>query len=45
METLINEVALLRNRWLGIMEGVEAKRWQLGDMVRLRTAGMEEATG
>jgi hypothetical protein len=44
METLINEVALLRNRWLGIMKGLEAKQWQLGHITRLRTAGMEDAT-
>lgn len=43
-ETLINEVALLRNRWLGIMKGLEAKQWQLGHIVRLRTAGMEDVT-
>ena len=41
-ETLINEVALLRNRWLGIMKGLEAKQWQMGHIVRLRTAGMED---
>jgi hypothetical protein len=44
METLCNEVALLRNKWLGIMKGLEAKQWQLGHIVRLRTAGMEDAT-
>lgn len=44
METLVNEVALLRNRWLGIMKGLEAKQWQLGHIVRLRTAGMEDIT-
>ena len=43
-ETLINEVALLRNRWLGIMKGLEAKQWQLGHIVKLRTAGMEDVT-
>lgn len=42
METLVNEVALLRNRWLGIMKGLEAKQWQLGHIVKLRTAGMED---
>ena len=41
-ETLINEVALLRNKWLGIMKGLEAKQWQMGHIVRLRTAGMED---
>lgn len=43
-ETLINEVALLRNRWLGIMKGLEAKQWQMGHIVKLRTAGMEDIT-
>lgn len=41
-ETVINEVALLRNRWLGIMKGLDAKQWQMGHIVRLRTAGMED---
>ena len=41
-ETLINEVALLRNKWLGIMKGLEAKQWQMGHIVKLRTAGMED---
>ena len=44
MEVLINEVAYLRNRWLGIMKGLEAKQWQMGHIVRLRTAGMEDIT-
>ena len=41
-ETLINEVALLRNRWLGIMKGLDSKSWMSGHIVRLRTAGMED---
>jgi hypothetical protein len=41
-ETLINEVALLRNKWLGVMKGVESKNFMLGHVVRLRTAGMED---
>ena len=43
-EILINEVALLRNRWLGILKGLEAKQWQMGHIVRLRTSGMEDIT-
>ena len=43
-ETIINEVALLRNRYLGIMKGLDAKSWQMGHVVRLRTAGMEDIT-
>ena len=41
-ETIINEVALLRNRWLGVMKGIESKNFMLGHVVRLRTAGMED---
>jgi len=43
-ETLINEVALMRNKWLGIMKGLDAKQWQMGHIVRLRTSGMEDIT-
>jgi hypothetical protein len=43
-ETIINEVALLRNKWLGVMKGLETKQWQMGHIVRLRTAGMEDIT-
>lgn len=43
-EVLINEVALLRNKWLGILKGIDAKQWQLGHIVRLRTAGMEDVS-
>lgn len=43
-ETIINEVALLRNKWLGIMKGLETKQWQLGHITKLRTAGMEDIT-
>jgi len=41
-ETLINEVALLRNKWLGIMKGLDSKQWMSGHIVRLRTSGMED---
>ena len=43
-ETLINEVALLRNRWLGILKGLDSKNFMLGHITRLRTAGMEDAS-
>ena len=41
-ETIINEVALLRNKWVGIMKGLDSKQWMTGHVVRLRTAGMED---
>jgi hypothetical protein len=43
-ETIINEVAYLRNRWLGILKGLDSKQWQMGHVVKLRTAGMEDIT-
>ena len=44
METLINEVALLRNRWLGIMKALESKNFMMGHLVRLKCAGLEDFT-
>jgi hypothetical protein len=44
MEVLINEIALMRNRWLGIMKALESKNFMLGHIVRLRAAGMEDIT-
>ena len=41
-ETIINEVALLRNKWLGIMKSLESKNFMLGHLVRLKSAGMED---
>ena len=41
-ETLMNEVALMRNKWLGILKGLDVKQWNLGHIVRLRAAGMED---
>jgi uncharacterized protein YfdQ (DUF2303 family) len=41
-ETIINEVALLRNRWLGIMKSLESKNFMLGHLIRLKVAGMED---
>jgi hypothetical protein len=43
-ETIINEVALIRNRWLGVMKGLDSKNFMLGHITRLRTAGMEDAS-
>jgi hypothetical protein len=44
MEVLINEIALMRNRWLGVMKALESKNFMLGHIVRLRAAGMEDIT-
>jgi hypothetical protein len=44
MEKIINEFALLRNKWLGITKGLDIKQWQLSNIIKLRVAGMEDAS-
>jgi len=41
-EVLVNEIALLRNKYLGIMKALESKNFQLGHIARLRAAGLED---
>ena len=43
-DKIVNEFALLRNRWLGITKGLDQKQWQITNIVKLRVAGMEDAT-
>jgi hypothetical protein len=42
MEKIINEFALLRNQWLGIVKSLDIKQWQLSNIIKLRTAGLED---
>jgi hypothetical protein len=44
MEKIINEFAMLRNQWLGIIKGLDIKQWQLSNIIKLRTAGLEDIT-
>jgi len=43
-EKIINEFALLRNKWLGIIKGLDIKQWQISNIVKLRTAGLDDAS-
>lgn len=43
-EKIINEFALLRNKWLGVLKSLDQKQWQITNVVKLRVAGMEDAT-
>ncbi len=43
-EEIKNAVALVRNKYLGIMKGIEAKNFMLGHITRLRAAGLEDVT-
>ena len=42
-EAIVNEWALLRNKWLGILKGLDQKQWQITNITKLRVAGMEDA--
>jgi len=41
---IINEVALLRNKYLGITKGMETKNFMLGHITKLRVAGLDDAS-
>ena len=41
---LINEVALLRNKFLGISKGLEAKNFMTGHIIKLRASGLDDAS-
>ncbi len=43
-EKIINEFALMRNKWLGVTKALDQKQWQLTNIVKLRVAGMEDAS-
>lgn len=43
-EKIINEFALIRNKWLGLLKGLDQKQWQITNVVKLRVAGMEDAS-
>jgi hypothetical protein len=43
-EKIINEFALLRNKWLGIVKALDQKQWHLSNIIKLRVAGMEDAS-
>lgn len=40
---LTNEFALIRNQFLGITKGLEVKHWMIGNIVKLRCAGLDDA--
>ena len=42
MTFLVNEFALLRNKYLGLYKGLEQKGWMISHVVKLRSAGLED---
>jgi hypothetical protein len=43
-EKVINEFALMRNKWLGLLKSLDSKGFSLNNIIKLRCAGMEDAT-
>ena len=43
-EKIITEFVLMRNKWLGVLKGLDHKQWQITNIVKLRVAGMEDAS-
>ena len=43
MAMLINEVSLVRNRYLGLIKGLDQKSFQISNIVRLRVVGLENS--
>lgn len=44
MEKIINEFAMLRNQWLGIIKSLDIKGFQINNIIKLRVAGMDDIT-
>ena len=43
MSQLINEFALVRNKYLGLLKAIDAKQFQIDNIVKLRVAGLDDA--
>ena len=41
---LVNEISLVRNKYLGLIKGLDVKQFQISNIIKLRTAGMENMT-
>ena len=42
LQYLVNEFSLVRNRYIGIIKALEAKQFQINNIVKLRAAGLED---
>lgn len=43
MDSIVNEFALIRNKFIGLTKAIDIKQWQLSNVIKLRVAGMEDA--
>ena len=41
---IVNEFALIRNKYLGLVKALDAKQFQINNIVKLRAAGLEDVS-
>jgi hypothetical protein len=41
---IINEIALIRNKFMGLIKALDAKQFQINNIVKLRAAGLEDVS-
>jgi hypothetical protein len=41
---IINEMALVRNKYMGLIKAIDAKQFQINNIVKLRAAGLEDVS-
>tara|TARA_B100000963_G_C22565608_1_gene643528 strand:- start:168 stop:623 length:456 start_codon:yes stop_codon:yes gene_type:complete len=41
---IVNEVALIRNKFIGLIKAIDAKQFQINNIVKLRAAGLEDVS-
>lgn len=44
MALLVNEFALVRNQWIGLLKAIDVIHWQINNIVKLRVVGLDDAT-
>lgn len=41
LQLIINDIALIRNKFISLTKGFESKNWQLNNLVKLQCAGLD----
>jgi len=44
LQHIVNEFALVRNKFMGLIKALDAKQFQLNNIVKLRSAGLEDVS-
>ena len=42
LQHLVNEFALIRNKYIGFTKAIDAKQFQINNIIKLRSAGLED---